>query len=177
VIPQIINMERRERAFTVAKVVSFVTPSAWASIPFILLNGIVCAIAVKSDREVDELLPIGFVYASLLNLSNILHTVGHVIAEKIVGSPDGAVRVTSMFHVSYHQCNPAVCTKWTHIGRSLGGPLISLLIGCAVFGLVGKTGTAWLVFILAGELSCRCLALASDPKTRWLGNLGRIIGV
>ncbi len=175
-IPENTDGVRRRKAFTIANVDCFVTPLAWISVPFFLLLGFVCAITVQSGREIAEYLQTGIVYGLLLYLSNILHSVGHVIAGKIVGSPHGAVRVTATIHVNYHQCDPAICTRWRHIGRSLGGPLVNLLLGCAVFWLVDKTGPDWLVFLGRANLIVGIWLLLPIPRLDGWVIWGELLG-
>jgi hypothetical protein len=176
VIPENKYLVRQRKVFTIADVDCFVTPYAWLSVPLFVLLGIICAIAVQSGREIGECLKTGIVYGLLLYLSNILHSVGHVIAGKIVGSPGGAVRVTSTFHVNYHRCDPAVCTRWKHIGRSLGGPLINLLVGGVVLLLVDKTGHKWLAFLGTANLVVGGWLLLPIPRLDGWVIWGELLG-
>lgn len=176
VIPENRNMVRQRKAFTIANVDCLVTPFAWLSIPLFLLLGVACAVAMLSGHKIGEYLQTGIAYGLLLYLSNIFHTVGHAIAGKIVGSPGGAVRVTSTVHINYHQCDPAICTKWTHIGRSLGGPLVNLLIGCVVLLLVGRTGPKWIVFLGIANLIVGIFLLLPIPRLDGWVIWGELLG-
>jgi hypothetical protein len=167
---------RQRKAFAVANVDCYVTPFAWLSVPIFISLGIACAVAMQSGREIGEYLQTGFVYGVLLHLSNTLHTVGHVIAGKIVGSPGGAVRVTSTFHVNYHDCDPAICTKWKHIGRSLGGPLINLLLGGVVLLLVDTTGHRWFAFLGSANLIVGGWLLLPIPRLDGWVIWGELLG-
>ncbi len=176
VIPENTDGVRQRKASTIANVDCFVTPLAWLSVPFFLLLGLICAIEVQSDLKIGEYLQTGIVYGLLLYLSNILHSVGHVIAGRIVGSPHCAVRVTATIHVNYHQCDPAICTRWRHIGRSLGGPLVNLLVGCTVLWLIDKTGPKWLVFLGRANLVIGIWLLLPIPRLDGWVSWGELLG-
>jgi len=137
----------RRRLFTVAGVDCRITSHAWLSGPFFFLFGILIALVRQADFPLEATLTRGSIYGLLLYLSNIFHSIGHVLAGKMVGSPGGSILVTATFHVNSHVCDPSICTRWTHIGRSAGGPAATLLLGCLELILHGGPGPEWLSFL------------------------------
>ena len=133
---------RRRKAFDLVDVECFVTPYAWLSVPFFLLIGAAVAFMQPAERLPATRLLLGATYGSVLFVSNLFHSIGHMFAGKIAGAPDGALTVTATFHINCHRCDPAICSRWTHIGRSLGGPLANL----------GLAGIAAIVYVLTGGI-------------------------
>ncbi len=147
-----LNAIRCRKAFDIAGVGCFLTPYAWLSVPFFLLIGTTIALMQSTDRQPGARLLFGAAYGLILFVSNMLHSVGHMFSGKIIGAPNGSLIVTSMFHINYHRCDPAICTKWTHIGRSIGGPLANLVlagIGTVLHAVVGET---WSDFLTKANL-------------------------
>jgi membrane-associated protease RseP (regulator of RpoE activity) len=103
------------------------------------------AFASQKDGGGTRLLAAGFGYAAVLYAANILHSVGHVIAGRVVGAPVEVVLVTSTRDVMvYTQPGTAAPTR-SRLGRALGGPAANLAVGC-VLTLAGHvTEASWVV--------------------------------
>lgn len=142
----------RSRFFSAAGVDCFVTPYAWLSLPFFFSAGILLAFLQRPPLPTAATLLPGATYGLMLFLSNLLHSAGHVVAGKIAGVPDGCVIVTATFHINYHRCEQGICSRWTHIGRSGGGPLANLLFASVALGLGGVHGAYWLGFAAKANL-------------------------
>jgi hypothetical protein len=94
----------------------------------------------------------GATYGLILFLSNLAHTAGHVAAGRIAGAPGGAVIVTAAFPINFHRCGQGSCSRWTHIGRSAGGPSANLLLAAAAFALRSLHAAYWLDFAAKANL-------------------------
>src|SRR5512136_627686 len=68
---------------------AWVSPISWAML------GLVMAFASQRDVDGTKVLVAGFGYAAVIYAANILHSVGHIIAGRVVGSPVEIVLVTS----------------------------------------------------------------------------------
>ena len=128
------------------------TPYAWLSpLPFLFVGALV-ALLRHSGAGGTAWLAEGARDGLLLFLSNAAHSVGHVIAGGLVGAPNGAVVVTATFHVNSHRCEKGRCSRWTHIGRSLGGPVANLVVGMAALAAYRAAGGAGLLFLAQANL-------------------------
>jgi hypothetical protein len=125
---------------------------------------------------VAEYLRTGLVYGLVLFVSNILHTVGHIVAGKIVGAPGAGVRATALVNINTHRCKAGVCTKWTHIGRSLGGPVVNFLIAASALSLTSQHGAAWLSFLGKANLVVGIWALLPIPTLDGWVVWGELLG-
>ncbi len=153
-----------------------VTPLAWVSVPFFILIGTGCAVAMSPHSDMAYYAESGVVFGLLLFFSNIIHTLGHVMAGRVVGAPNGGVRVTAMFHVNYHQCDPVVCTRWTHIGRSLGGPIANLLVGGITTALASVESWVWIGFLAKANVIVGAFLLLPIPKVDGWVIWGELLG-
>jgi hypothetical protein len=142
----------RRTLFSVAGVDCFVTRFAWLSGPLFFFLGALIALVQRPQRSIATILSSGAIYGLVLFLSNMLHSAGHVIAGRIAGAPNGAVIITAAFHINYHRCKPGICSRWIHIGRSGGGPLANLLLGCVALALRSTSEWMWLDFAAKANL-------------------------
>ncbi len=140
------------------------TAYAWLSVPLFLLIGIVVALLQFPERPILARLLAGASYGLVLFLSNMFHSIGHILAGKIVGAPPGIVIITGTFHINYHRCDPAICSRWTHIGRSAGGPIANLLLCGLAIGLHGLMGGEWLGFAAKANLIVGVWFLIPTPS-------------
>ena len=140
-------MSKRRRVFSLAGIDFFATRLAVLSGGFFFMLGVAVTLAEQADRQIGEIARIGAVYGLILFFSNMIHSLGHLIAGKLVGASKGALVVTSTFHINYHLCDSAICTKWKHIGRSLGGPSANLLVGLIAAVMCSTTDSRWLHFM------------------------------
>jgi hypothetical protein len=155
---------RRRRVGAVAGAECFVTSYAWLSGPFFLVIGLALALLQAFGRQGGPLLLGGAAYGSILFLSNLAHSAGHVLAGRMVGSPGGVVLMTATFHVNYHCCDREICTRWTHVGRSAGGPATNLLLGGIALGWYAITGSQWLDFAAKANIIIGIMLLLPIPS-------------
>jgi len=103
------------------------------------------AFASQKDAGAARVLAAGFGYAAVLYAANILHSVGHVIAGRIVGAPVDVVLVTSTRDVMVYAQPGAAAPARSRLRRALGGPAANLAAGC-VLTLAGHvTEAPWIV--------------------------------
>lgn len=167
---------RRRKVFAVEGVDCFVTPYAWLSGPFFLVLGTVCAFVQQRDLRAEGILLTGAVCGLLLFGSNAVHTLGHVVAGRIAGSPDGAVLITATFHVNSHRCDPAICTRWTHLGRSAGGPISHLALALVAMPVNRIAGGEWLDFLAKANLVLALWFLLPVPSLDGWVIWGELLG-
>jgi Zn-dependent protease len=114
------------------------------------------AFASQKDTDGARVLLAGFGYGAVLYAANILHSVGHVIAGRVVGSPVEAVLVTSTRDVMIYAQPGAAAPARRRLGRSLGGPAANLAVGCALTLAGHLADASWMV--VAGLMNV-CIAI------------------
>jgi hypothetical protein len=164
------------RMFSVTGVTFFATRRAGFCGLFFLILGIICAEAQQMDWGVGNIVQVGALYGLVLFLSNVLHSIGHVIAGRIVRCQGAGVLITAMFHINFHECDRRICSKWTHIARSSGGPLANLLVGVAVLLFFKKADNGWLMFVASANLIIGVLLLLPIPRIDGWVIWGELLG-
>ena len=132
-----LNKPSHHRLFTLLGVDWLATSYAWLSLPLYVALGLLAAFLANGGSAVEARLLTGLGYGLLIDLTNLPHSLGHILSGKLVGAPMDANLVTATFHVNLYQGDQSGYSKLVHIGRSLGGPLGNLLVGLISLG-VGK---------------------------------------
>jgi Zn-dependent protease len=78
---------------------------------------------------------IGLWYGVLLSLANQIHSLGHIVASKLIGAPMDAILMTATRNVNLHLTDQSQHPKGVHVRRALGGPSFNLVIGLLAFAL------------------------------------------
>ena len=102
---------------------AWISPLSWATL------GLAMAFAGGSDADAATVLIGGLGYGAALYAANILHSVGHVVAGRIVGSPVEAVLMTSTRDVTIYTQPGTAAPARSRLGRALGGPTANLAVG------------------------------------------------
>jgi Zn-dependent protease len=113
----------------------------------------------------------GAAYGALLWLTNLTHTLGHVVASLAVGTPMDAVVVTSTRDVTVYRGAKRTAPPGVRALRSLGGPLANVLVGVVTVGLEAgpptpggaADGTPWLLVFGVLNLCVAAWTLAPVP--------------
>ena len=111
------------------------TPQAWLSVPVFLALGVLATLWGERQLAISARFTLGLVYGVMLFLINNLHSIGHILSGKLVGSAMDANLVTATRHVNLYVGDQDEISKWTHIGRALGGPVFNILVGAATIML------------------------------------------
>jgi hypothetical protein len=120
---------------------AWISPLSWAAL------GLATALASVSHEGAYRVLMVGLRYGALLYGANMLHSLGHIVAGRVVGSPVEAILLTSTRDVAIYAEPGATAPTRCRVGRALGGPTANLIVGSAL--------------VLAGHLEhARWVALA-----------------
>ena len=99
--------------------------------------GIVLALLFAPNGSRQVLVGLG--YGLLVMLSSFLHGVGHVISSRLVGAPVTWLVATTTVNVAqYHDVEGQ--SRRVDVGRSLGGPVLNVLVGVIVGGVYAFAG-------------------------------------
>ena len=120
------NLFRRFGVSWLATRYAWVSPLSWVTL------GLAMAFASRKDADGTRVLLAGLGYGAVLYAANVLHSVGHIIAGRVVGSPVKAVLVTSTRDVMIYAQPGAAAPARRRLGRALGGPAANLAVGCAL---------------------------------------------
>ena len=129
------DITRRRRLFRVFDVTWWATRYAWMSPLCWVGLGLAMALADRRQAGAAGVMVAALWYGAVLYAANILHSLGHIIAGRVVGSPVEAILMSSTRDVAIFAQPGATAPPRRRLGRSLGGPLANLAVGCAlVFG-------------------------------------------
>ena len=134
---------RRRRLFRFHGVEVMATPYAWFSLPFFCILGVLIAFGQRPENPVTNMILVGLEYGLLLYLTNVLHSLGHILAAKIVGAPMQVLLLTGTRDVTLYNKDDPGPSKWMLIGRSLGGPVANMIAGFVALGLWSLFSDAW----------------------------------
>ena len=118
----------RKKTFTLFKVDYYITKRTWLNLPLMLSIGIVFALLFSPENQLILKLLSGAAYGLLIILSFFSHGLGHIISSKIVDAPVSSIIMTATVNIIQFDDTDEKPSR-IHIGRSLGGPIINLLLG------------------------------------------------
>ncbi|HLB65583.1 MAG TPA: hypothetical protein VJJ46_12145 [Anaerolineales bacterium] len=153
----------RRRLFVLMGVPWEATPRAWVSLPLAAALGMLIAAAASPGQPVGGTILTGIGYGALLHLAEAIHTIGHTVSGRAVGSPMTANVLTATVHSNEYAASPEPVPGHIHIGRALGGPLANLAVGLMAIGLNAWVGSPWLRFFSQVNLLVGAAALLPIP--------------
>lgn len=159
----------RRRLFTLCSVEWQATAHAWLSIPIYAAAGTLLAFAAGELRADPATWPGVLAYGLLLYLTNVVHTLGHLLTGALAGHPMDGVLLTATFDVDLYQSEQAGLGRRVHVARALGGPLANLLTGLAGLAAGSALGWTWLEYFgYASLASALWTLLPIAPMDGWV---------
>jgi len=125
---------QQRKLFTFWGVDYFATSYTWVNLPLMAIFGIVIALIFA---PVDQLLPqilVGIGYGLLIIISSFCHSIGHIISSRFVSAPVKFILVTATVNITHYEDDKEQPSR-VHVGRSLGGPILNLLLGLIVIAI------------------------------------------
>jgi len=153
----------RRRLCTLFGVEWYTTTYAWLSLPIFLGIGFMIAL-LKEKGSSWDVAGTGAGYGLLLYLSQLLHTLGHILSSRLAHVPMDGNLLTATFHVNLYSGDQATLPRAVHLQRSLGGPLTNLLIGLVALGLYNLTKDSYTAFFAFANLASGLYTLLPIPK-------------
>ncbi len=125
----------------------FTSRRFWLNLPVMLAVGIATAFLFQSSDQ----LAIGLASGFLIVASSFVHGLGHILSSRSVGGPMTALILTATVNIINFddKTNPG---SRVHVGRSLGGPLLNLVVG-AVLLIVGLASDGPYLLLFTGALN------------------------
>lgn len=116
-----------------------VTPTIWLS-PFVffllgfLLN------AFRQGTALSETLYKAGVFVIGVEVSTLIHALGHILGGKLVRSPMDELLLTATRGVNIYSGDQKDVQGFVHLGRALGGPVLNLFAAGVALGLQSLVG-------------------------------------
>jgi Zn-dependent protease len=158
-----IRRVRRRRLFALMGVPWEATPHAWVSLLIAAALGVLVAGLDSPGRAPAAIALTGIGYGALLHLAEVVHTIGHTVSGRAVGSPMAANVLTATVHSNEYASSSEPVPGHVHIGRALGGPLANMAVGLVVVGLSVWIDSHWLRFFSLANLAVGVAALLPIP--------------
>ncbi len=132
--------------FTLGGVPWKLTSKSPRYLPTRLAAGLVVAFVFLSYETLEARLLYGVMFGCLIVLVNFVHIVGHTLGGKTVGAPmDEALVLDTKIWTRYID-DPPDLPRRIHLGRALGGPLMSIAVGAISLGVWTSIGGTPLLF-------------------------------
>jgi Zn-dependent protease len=117
---------------------AWVSPLSWGAL------GLVVAFAGRRGERMEDTLIAGCGYGLMLYASNVLHSLGHILAGRVAGAPVATILLTSTRDVTIYVQPGTSATRRLRATRAFGGPAANLLCGVAGLAVSGLTSSEWL---------------------------------
>jgi Zn-dependent protease len=123
-----IKKPNRRRLFTLLDVDVYATPLAWLNPLLLLGGGLLLAFVLHPAARLGTRLVTGLRYGLLIFLTDVAHNLGHILSSRAVGAPMTAIIATATVPLAHYEDDQPQPSR-VHVGRSLGGPVLNLLLG------------------------------------------------
>ena len=88
-----------------------------------------------------------------VEISTLIHALGHILGGKLVRSPMDELLLTATRGVNIYHGDQDTLPSFVHLGRAMGGPVLNLLVYCVVLQLLPYSGTGFMSDVLAAIAS------------------------
>ncbi len=119
----------------------------WLGIPLYIIFGIVMALVAAPLEDLVAKIVAGVIYGILIVLATYLHTFGHIISSRMVGAPVTYIQLSATVNTAYYADTDELPSR-VHIGRSIGGPVINLIVGLIVLAMYSSATNHYLAFFV-----------------------------
>lgn len=155
---------------------AWVAPGFWLGLGWLVAWAQAAATDPNGGPGLLGVLAVGAAYGALLWLTNGVHTLGHVLAARVAGTPLDAVLLTATRDVMVYRGWKSAVAERVRVVRCMGGPLANALVGglalqaARVLAGGGSAGVAepgaaarWLVMFGVFNLCVAAWTLAPVP--------------
>ena len=88
-----------------------------------------------------------------VEISTLVHALGHILGGKLVRSPMDELLLTATRGVNIYHGDQSLVPSFVHMGRALGGPILNLLIYGVILQLLTVSGVGFGTDLLASIAS------------------------
>lgn len=166
----------RRQLFRFQGVEVMATPYAWlCPVSYCALGGLV-SFGQQSEHTFLTRVVVGLEFGVLLYITNVCHSLGHILAAKVVGAPMEILLLTATRDVTLYKMDIQTPSKWMYIGRSLGGPVANLLIGVASLAAWYMLSAEWWLFLAIFNIAIGLWTLCPVPSMDGWVIWGEVVG-
>jgi Zn-dependent protease len=133
VIEKIEPLQTR-KLFTLLRTDYRATSRSWMAVPLLGGVGIALALLFAPSDQLPVQLAAGLGYGLLIYVAMFTHGVGHIISSRMVDGPVTTVIMTSTVMVTHYE-DASEQPRRIHVGRAIGGPLASFVLGVVAIAL------------------------------------------
>ena len=129
-----------------------VTPITWLS-PIVFFGlGAVLTLLEPGINLTQTLYHAG-VFVIGVEISTLIHALGHILGGKLVRSPMDELLLTATRGVNIYHGDQDTLPSFVHLGRAMGGPVLNLLVYYVMLQLLPYSGTGFMSDVLAAIAS------------------------
>lgn len=133
-----------------------VTPTLWLS-PFVFFSlGILQNFSAPNVTP-NQLMYLAFVNLCGIEVSTLIHQLGHILGGKLVGSPMDELLLTATRGYNIYWGDQSRTASYVHLGRALGGPILNLVVGHSLAAMLVVVPSGLLYDLLASLASISLL--------------------
>ncbi|HEX9330244.1 MAG TPA: hypothetical protein VF896_00070 [Anaerolineales bacterium] len=129
-----------------------VTPITWLSPIVFFALGAILGIFEPRMNLIQTLYHIG-VFVIGVEISTLIHALGHILGGKLVRSPMDELLLTATRGVNIYHGDQEVFSGFVHVGRAMGGPILNLLTFSVLMQLLHYNGAGFRSDVLAAIAS------------------------
>jgi hypothetical protein len=129
-----------------------ITPITWLSPAVFFLLGLLLN-RIKPGMSLNETLYRAGVFVIGVEISTLVHALGHILGGKLVRSPMDELLLTATRGVNIYLGDQDALRGYVHLGRALGGPALNLIVAGAVIGILAYVESGLGADILASIIS------------------------
>ena len=129
-----------------------VTPFTWLG-PFVFFLLGVLLNALRTGMSLTETLYKAGIFVIGVEISTLVHALGHMLGGKLVRSPMDELLLTATRGVNLYQGDQSSLPSSVHLGRAMGGPILNLLVYALMLQLLTISGIGFRTDLLASIAS------------------------
>jgi len=129
-----------------------VTPITWLSPVVFFLLGLPLN-GIRPGLSLTETLYRAGVFVIGVEISTLVHALGHILGGKLVRSPMDELLLTATRGVNIYSGDQNALPGFIHLGRAMGGPVLNLLVAGSLLQLQNIVGIGFGADLLAAVVS------------------------
>jgi len=129
-----------------------VTPITWLSPVVFFLLGLLLN-RIRPGLSLTETLYRAGVFVIGVEISTLVHALGHILGGKLVRSPMDELLLTATRGVNIYSGDQNALPGFIHLGRAMGGPVLNLLVAGSLLQLQNIVGIGFGADLLAAVVS------------------------
>jgi Zn-dependent protease len=129
-----------------------VTPITWLG-PFVFFGLHTLLNLLNMHLSLADRLYQALIFTIVVELTTILHAVGHILSGKMVHSAMDELLITAMRDVNLYHGDQRLVPGQVHLARALGGPILNVFVAGACYALAPVVAPGFWSDLLAGLIS------------------------